>query len=66
MKRKNVLKQIVTVLKNWEGSQMSTAAANEILTKLEKLGMKPPEYKVERPWPEADRVVYGEWENEKK
>jgi hypothetical protein len=64
MKKRNAVRAITRILKNWEGSQLNDATSREILNKLEKLGLKPPSYKIIREWPQSDGWQHGHWEKE--
>ena len=42
MKRSTAKKEILKVLKTWENCRMEMKTAEEVLSKLEELGMEPP------------------------
>ena len=63
MKRKEAIKVITKVLKNWEDCKLTNKTSNEVLTALEELGIiTPPEIQISYHH-EADLGVYAnEWE----
>lgn len=66
MKRSNLERRILRVLKTWEGSQMEIRTAREVLDVVEKAGMLPPERTDTTFYIRADCEYRGlnEWEPE--
>lgn len=46
MKRSKVKKEILKILKKWESCKIESKTAEEVLSKIEELGMLPPRAKV--------------------
>lgn len=60
MKRSKMIREILKVLKNWEGSRLEYKTAKEVLDKIEELGMLPPERYREHDWYKRG-ITYAQW-----
>lgn len=63
MKRSEAKRAILKVLRTWEGSKLEMKTADEVLTKLEEIGMMPP---VAWIGSKGYQIATHEWEPETK